>query len=203
MRPLIITISILFLSLFSVSAQILKLEGYKLLLSKYSFATETTHEIDTLNDNSFREYSYLFKNERQIIKIPRRIDKAVVYSQTSPVSQRRIRIDTVEQIEVHKIVDTINFFQLNELINSEIKIFGGPNKLKFDEAHFETIQANGKSSYTIDLQKPRIREGKHAFQKVSTLDSGGYLILHTIWFHNLKGERQEIECDIAWYLKYL
>lgn len=175
-------------------------KSYKLIFDKYVFTTETTFEADTVNGNAPREYSYFFKNDRQIIKIPRRIDRTQRFNASDPNSVR-IVIDTVDQIEVNKIVDTISKSHLNEMIDSELKIYYGFERLKFDEAHLETIQANGKSSYTIDLQKTKIKEGRHAFEKISNLDKGGHLILHTIWFYDSKGDRQGIECNIAWRIE--
>jgi len=177
-----------------------KTKSYKLVLANYVFTTETSFETDTVNDNSPREYSYLFKNDRQIIKILSRIDTTRFYSASDPNSER-IEIDTIDQFEVNKIVDTISKSHLSKIIDSELQIYDGSDKLKFDEAHLETIQPNGKTSYTIDLQRTKIKNGKHAFEKVSALDKGGYLILHTIWFHDLKGNRHEIECNIAWRIE--
>jgi hypothetical protein len=200
MRPLLIIVSLLILALIHTHGQQAETKSYKFVLDSYVFPTETSFETDTVNDNEPREYSYLFKNERQIIKIPRRIDRAVVADVSNPDS-RRIEIDTVDQIEVNKVVDTISKYQLNKIINSEIKIYNGSDKLRFEEAHFETIQANGKTSYTIDLQRTAIRQGKHAFESVSKLEKGGYLILHTIWFYDLQNNRHEIECNVAWLIK--
>jgi hypothetical protein len=171
-----------------------------LVIGSYAFKTWTVVKQDPSVKTSMREYSNLFKNERQIIKIPRRIDTIAHYSTSYP-SGRKIEIDTVDQIEVRKIVDTISISQLNDIIDSEIQIYRGTSKLIFDEAHFETVQASGRTSYTIDLQKTRIREGKHAFKSISSLKEGGYLILHKIWFYDKKKNRQEIECDIAWLIK--
>ena len=200
MRAFLTILDILLLIPILTLEQQAKAKNYKLILGDYVFTTETTFESDSLNSSSLREYSYLFKNDRQIIKIPRRIDTIAVYS-VSDISSKRIRIDTVDQIQVNKIVDTINKTQLNKIIDSEFKIYSGADKLKFDEAHLETIQANGASSFTIDLQMTKVRDGKHAFQKVSALSKGGYLILHTIWFIDLGKSRHEIECNIAWFIE--
>lgn len=174
-----------------------KAKSYHLFIGRYIFETTTLIDRDPVDPKLTREYSYLFKDERYTVKIPRRIDTITVYG----TSHKKIRIDTVEQIQIHKVVDTINRTQLNELINSEIRIYSGSNKLKFDEAQFETIQPSGKTSYTIDLQRTKIKDGKQAFECVSKLDEGWYLILHTLWFYDSKKNRQEIECDIAWLIK--
>jgi len=195
-----IILSFVFLTSIQTVGQQDKTKSYKLVLANYVFTTETSFETDTVNDNSPREYSYLFKNDRQIIKIPSRIDTTRFYSASDPNSER-IEIDTIDQFEVNKIVDTISKSHLSKIIDSELQIYDGSDKLKFDEAHLETIQPNGKTSYTIDLQRTKIKNGKHAFEKVSALDKGGYLILHTIWFHDLKGNRHEIECNIAWRIE--
>ena len=194
MRTFVTIISLIFFTTGQSLGQLAKPKSYKLVLGDYTFMTETSFESDTLNDNSLREYSYLFKNDRQIIKIPRRIDTVAVYS-VSDVNYERIEIDTVDGITVNKIVDTISKTQLDKLIKSELQIYAGKNKLKFDEAHLETIQQNGKTSFTIDLQEKKIKDGKHAFKKVSTLEKGGYLLLQTVWFYDLKGGRHEIECN--------
>jgi hypothetical protein len=102
---------------------------------------------------------------------------------------------------VNKIVDTITKLQLNDIINSEIQIYDGHVKLKFDEAQFETIQPNGKTSFTIDLQSTKIKDGKHAFESLSSLKQDGYLIFHTLWFYDRKQNRHKIECNIAWMIK--
>lgn len=99
------------------------------------------------------------------------------------------------------MVDTISKAELTDIINSEIKIYDRKIKFKFDEAQFETIQPNGKTSFTIDLQRPKISEGKHAYESLSSLKTGGYLILRTIWFYDSKGNRHEIECNVAWMIK--
>ena len=195
-----IILSFVFLTSIQTVGQQDKTKSYKLVLANYVFTTETSFETDTVNDNSPREYSYLFKNDRQIIKILSRIDTTRFYSASDPNSER-IEIDTIDQFEVNKIVDTISKSHLSKIIDSELQIYDGSDKLKFDEAHLETIQPNGKTSYTIDLQRTKIKNGKHAFEKVSALDKGGYLILHTIWFHDLKGNRHEIECNIAWRIE--
>jgi hypothetical protein len=200
MRNIPIILSILFLTSIQTLGQQAKTQSYKLVLGDYVFTTETSFETDTVNGNSAREYSYLFKNDRQIIKIPRRIDRVRVYNDSDPDSGR-IKIDTVDQFEVNKIVDTISKVQLSKIIDSEFQIYIGSDQVKFEEAHLETIQANGKTSYTIDLQRRKIKDGKHAFEKVAALDRGGYLILHTIWFYDLKGNRHEIECNIAWRIE--
>jgi len=200
MRTLPFILFLLFLASIQTLGQQGKAKSYQLVLANYVFMTETSFETDTVNDNSPREYSYLFKNDRQVVKIPRRIDRTRVYNASDPNSGR-IEIDTVDHFEVNKIVDTISKSHLNKIIDSELQIYIGSDKLKFDEAHLETIQANGKTSYTIDLQKTKIKDGKHAFEKVSALNKGGYLILHTIWFHDLKGNKHEIECNIAWRIE--
>ncbi len=181
----------------TVNGQV-KPKGYKLIFGIDTFKTATVVKKDPLDKKSLREYSFLFKNERQVIKIPRRIDRITTINRSS---KRGVRIDTVDQIIVTKVVDTISKSQLDEIINSEIQIYSGTIKLMFDEAQFEAIQSNGKSSYTIDLQKTKIKDGSHAFQKISGLDKGGYLILDTIWFYDLKDIRHEIECNIAWLIK--
>lgn len=200
MRSLNVTILILLFSPILVSGQRGKLEGYKLVLGKYVFKTETKIETEVLNGNVPREYSYLFKNEKQIIKIPKRVDKVSVSDISDPTIQS-VLFDTVEQFQVHKIVDTISIVELKEIINSEIKLYSGDGNLKFDEAHLETIQPTGKTSYTIDLQKPMIKDGSHAFKETSALGRGGYLILRTIWFYDIRNHRQEIECNIAWFIE--
>jgi len=173
---------------------------YNLIIGSYIFKTSTIVKRDPVDKRDLREYSDLYKNEHQTIKIPSRIDRILRYNPSDP-SSRKIEIDTVDHIDVRKIVDTITLFQLNDIINSEIQIYRGTSKLTFDEAHLETIQASGSTSYTIDLQKTRIREGKHAFESVSALKEGGLLILHTVWFYDSKNHRQEIECSIAWAIK--
>jgi hypothetical protein len=200
MRTFPIIVSLLFLTLIQTLGQQANTKSYKLVLDSYVFTTETTFETDTVNDNEPREYSYLFKNERQIIKIPRRIDSTVVSDVSNP-SSRRIEIDTVDQIEVNRVVDTISKYQLDKIMNSEIQIYNGSHKLKFEEAHLEAVKANGKTSYTIDLQRTVIRQGKHAFESVSKLEKGGFLILRTIWFYDLQNNRREIECNVAWFIK--
>jgi len=174
-----------------------KTKSYQLVFGIDTFKTTTFAKSDPFNNKSLREYSYLFKDGRQIIKIPRRIDTAFVRNMNFPTKGRTV-IDTVDQIVVNKIVDTIDRPELDKIINSEIQIYSGTNKLKFDEAQFETVQSTGKSSYTIDLQKARVREGTHAFKQISSLDKGGYLILKTIWFYDLQNSRQDIECNVAW-----
>ncbi len=174
-----------------------KTKSYQLVFGIDTFKTTTFTKSDPFNNKYLREYSYLFKNGRQIIKIPKRIDTAYVPDIYFP-TKGRIQIDTVDHIVVNKIVDTIGRPQLDKIINSEIQIYSGINKLKFDEAQFETILSTGKSSYTIDLQKARVREGTHAFKEISLLDKGGYLILKTVWFYDLQNRRQEIECNVAW-----
>jgi hypothetical protein len=202
MRNLSFILIILFLaSQIKVAGQT-KTRGYQLVLGKDTFQTETTIAKDPFDKKSFREYSYLFKNQSQIIKIPRRIDRISVRSRTnSQPSHNKIRIDTVDQIKVNKIIDTISKSELTNIINSEIKIYNRKINLKFDEAQFETIQPNGKSSYTIDLQNPKISEGEHAFESLTALKEGGYFILHTVWFYDGKENRHEIECNIAWLIK--
>jgi hypothetical protein len=174
-----------------------KTKSYQLVFGIDTFQTTTFTKTDPFNNKSLREYSYLFKDGRPIIKIPRRIDTLYVCDMNFPTKGRTI-IDTVDQIVVNKIIDTITRSQLNKMINAEIQIYRGRNKLKFDEVHFEAIQPNGKSSYTIGLQKIRISEGTYAFKEISSLDKGGYLILKTVWFHDLQNRRQEIECNVAW-----
>lgn len=174
-----------------------KTKSYQLVFGIDTFKTTTFTKTDPFNNKYLREYSYLFKNGRQIIKIPKRIDTAYVPDIYFP-TKGRTEIDTVDQIVVNKIVDAIGRPQLDKIINSEIQIYSGRNKLKFDEAQFETILSTGKSSYTIDLQKVRVREGTHAFKEISLLDKGGYLILKTVWFYDLQNRRQEIECNVAW-----
>ena len=197
MKPFQILFNIFLLLSFTSWGQS-KVKCYQLVFGIDTFKTTTFTERDPYDKKSLREYSYLFRRGREIIKIPRRIDTVAVYNISSNPTKRKIRIDTVDQVVVSKIVDTINRSTLDTIINREIQIFSGGNKLKFDEAQFEAIQSNGKSSYTIDLQKTRVREGKHAFQKISNLDKGGHLILKTIWFYDLRGNRHEIECNIAW-----
>ena len=177
-----------------------KTNGYQIVFGRDTFQTSTTIEKNEFDNNSLREYSYLFKNQSQIILIPRRIDRIWVRNITDP-SKSRLKIDTVDQIVVNKVLDTISKAELNYIIKSEIKIYDRKHKLKFDEAQFETIQPNGKTSFTIDLQRPRINEGKHANESLSSLKTGGHLILSTIWFYDLKGDRHEIECNIAWMLE--
>jgi len=196
MRPFQ-TILFCFLLSSLVSAGQTKTKSYQLVFGIDTFKTTTFTKSDPFNNKSIREYSYLFKNGRQIIKIPRRIDTAYVRNMNFPTKGRTV-IDTVDQIVVNKIVDTIGRRQLDKIINSEIQIYSGRNKLKFDEAQFETIQSTGKSSHTIDLQKARVREGTHAFKEISLLDKGGFLILKTVWFYDLQNRRQEIECNVAW-----
>jgi hypothetical protein len=177
-----------------------KTSGYQLVFGKDTFQTATTISKDPFNKNSKREYSNLYRNQFQIITIPRRIDAITVYD-VSDVSASRKVLDTVKHIKVSKIVDTITNAELTDIIKSEIKIFNRSVKLRFDEAHFETIQPSGETSFTIDLQKSRISEGQHANEALSSLKDGGYFILHTIWFYDSKGRRHEIECNIAWMLK--
>jgi hypothetical protein len=177
-----------------------KTRGYQLVFGKDTFQTATTILKGSFDKSAFREYSYLFKNQSQIIIIPRRIDTISVYNISDP-SHSRIRIDTVDQIKVNKIIDTISKAELTHVINSEIKIYDRKVKLKFDEAQFETIQPNGKTSFTIDLQKSKISEGKHAYESLSSLREGGHFILRTIWFYDSKGDRHEIECNIAWMIE--
>lgn len=200
MRPFLNIVLIVFYMPVLASGQTVKTKNYKVVWGNYVFLTQTTFETDTLNNIPPREYLYFFKNERQVIKISRRIDTIAVFDISDP-SLKRIEIDTVDQIKVNKIVDTISKAQLKEMINSEIKIYRGGDKLKFDEAHLETLQASGKTSYTIDLQRTKIIDSKHALESASGLDQGGYLILQTLWFYDLKKDRHEIECNIAWFIK--
>jgi hypothetical protein len=174
-----------------------KTKSYQLVFGIDTFKTTTFTKSDSYSNKSLREYSYLFKDGRQIIKIPRRIDTTYVRDMNFPTKGRTI-IDTVDQIVVNKIIDTINRSQLNKMINAEIQIYSGGNKLKVDEVHFEAIQSTGKSSYTIGLHKSRISEGTYAFKEISSLDKGGYLILKTVWFYDSQNRRQEIECNVAW-----
>lgn len=200
MRKLSTILIIFFLTSVTITVGQTKTKGYQIVFGKDTFQTSTTIEKNEFDNNSLREYSYLFKNQSQIILIPRRIDKIWVRDITNP-SESKLKIDTVDQIVVNKVVDTISKAELNYIIKSEIKIYDRKLKLKFDEAQFETIQPNGKISFTIDLQRPRINEGKHATESISALETGGYLILGTIWFYDLKGDRHEIECNIAWMLE--
>jgi hypothetical protein len=197
--PSTILIILLFSSLTPLFGQT-KTRGYQLFLGKDTFQTATIISKDPFDKGSLREYSYLFKNQSQIITIPIRIDTISVRNISNP-SRSRIRIDTVDKIKIKKIVDTISKVELNDIINSEIKIYDRKVKLKFDEAQFETIQPNGKTSFTIDLQRPKINEGKHAYESLSALQQGGHLILRTIWFYDSKGNRHEIECNIAWMIE--
>jgi hypothetical protein len=200
MRPIsVISNSLFFISTIGWGQQPVT-KNYRLVLSNYVFTTETSFERDTLNGNSSREYSCLFKDSHQIINIPRRIDTIAVYSISDP-DYRRIRIDTVERLDVNKIVDTISKSQLNQIINSEIQVYRGSDKLKFNEAQFEAIKPDGRTSYTIGLQKANIKEGKIAFKAISDLEEGGFLILYAIWFYDLENNRHEIECNIAWMIK--
>jgi len=189
MRSFLTILYFLFLVCLSATGQT-KAKSYRLVFGSYTFQTETIIARDPVDKESTREYSYLFKNERHVIKIPRRIDTISVYSISDP-TKGRIEIDTVDRIVVNKVVDTISKSQLDKIINSEIQIYSGSDKLKFDEAQFETIQANGKSSYTIDLQKTKIKDGTHAFEKVSSLGKDGYLILYTVWFYDLKNNKPD------------
>ena len=177
-----------------------KTRGYQIVFGKDTFQTATTIGKNSFDKSSLREYSYLFKGQSQIIAIPRRIDTIHVRNISYP-SRSRIRIDTVDQIQVNKIIDTISKATLTDIINSEIEIYDRNVKLKFDEAQFETIQPSGKTSFTIDLQKTRIRDGKHAFESLSALKEGGYLIFRTLWFYDNKQNRHEIECNIAWKIE--
>ena len=196
-NPFSILIFIFLSSLTTVVGQT-KTKGYRLVFGKDTFQTTTTISKDLFYKGSFIEYSFLFKNQSQTIKIPRRIDTIRTINRSS---KRGIRIDTVDQIIVDKMIDTISKAELNGIINSEIKIYDKKIKLKFDEAQFETIQPNGKTSFTIDLQRPKISEGKHAYESLSSLKAGGHLILHAIWFYDSKGNRREIECNIAWMIE--
>ena len=200
MRTLLTILTFLFYSSLTFTFGQSKTRGYQLVVGKDTFQTATIIAKNTFDNNSLREYSYLFKGQSQIIKIPRRIDTVWVRNITRP-SRSRIRIDTVDQIVVNRIVDTISKSELNNIINSEIEIYKGKVKLKFDEAQFETIQPNGKTSFTIDLQRTKIKDGEHAFKSLSNLKEGGYFIFRTLWFYDKKRNRHEIECNIAWLLE--
>ena len=202
MRALPTILTFLFLSsLINVVGQT-KTRGYQLVFGKDTFQTATTIAKESFDKSSFREYSYLFKNKSQIITIPRRIDTIRVRVRNiSNPPHIQIRIDTVDQIKVNKIVDTISKNELTDIINSEIKIYDRKVKLKFDEAQFETIQPSGKTSFTIDLQTPKLIEGKHIFESLSSLKEGGHFILRTVWFYDSKQNRHEIECNIAWKIE--
>ena len=198
MRNLPTILTILFLlSMTKVVGQT-KTRGYQLVFGKDTFQTETIIDKESFDKSLSREYSYLFKNQSQTIIIPRRIDTIRVRGRNISKSYFKIRIDTVDQIKVSKIVDTVSKAELFEIINSEIKIYNRKIKLKFDEAQFETIQPNGKTSFTIDLQKSKISDEKNVYASLSSIKAGGHLILRTIWFYDSKQERHEIECNIAW-----
>ena len=189
----------LFLVCLSAAGQT-QTKSYRLVFGNDTFTTKTLIASDPVTKKQTREHSSLFENERQVIKIPRRIDTIMRYDIIDP-TKGKMEIDTIDYIVVNKLVDTISKYELDEMINSEIQIYNGTDKLKFDEAQFETIKANGKSSYTIDLQKARVKDENNAFQEISSLDKGGYLILQTVWFHDLKNSRREIECYIGWLIK--
>ena len=105
MRPFQILLSI-FLLLSSTLFGQAKRKSYKLVFSVDTFKTSTFTKPEAFDNKSLREYSYLFKSGRQIIKIPRRIDTIAVYNMSSYPVKRRIEIDTVDQVVVNKIVDT-------------------------------------------------------------------------------------------------
>jgi len=200
MRTLSTILAFLFSSFLTITFGQTKTGGYHIVFGKDTFQTATTIAKDPFDKSSLREYSYLFKGQSQIIKIPRRIDTIRVRNISYP-SGSKIRIDTVDEIKVNKIVDTISKSELTNIINSEIEIYKGKVKLKFDEAQFETIQPNGKTSFTIDLQKTKIKDGKHAFESLSSLKEGGYFIFRTLWFYDKKQNRHEVECNIAWMIE--
>lgn len=110
-----------------------KTKSYRLVFGIDTFKTTTFIKTDPFNKKSIREYSYLFKDGRQIIKIQRRIDTAYVRDMNFPTKGRTV-IDTVDQIIVNRIVDTIGRALLDKIINSEIQIYSETCKLKFDEA---------------------------------------------------------------------
>ena len=200
MRTLFTILLFFFLTSLTVVVGQTKTREYQLVFGKDTFQTMTTTSRDSFDKKTLREDSYLFKNQSQVIKIPRRIDRVRRFSSSYP-SGSIVEIDTVDQVEVDKIVDTIGKLQLTYIINSEIQVYDGHTKLKFAEAHFEAIQPDGKTSFTVVLQKTKILDGKHAFESISSIREGGYLIFHTIWFYDKKQHRREIECNIAWMIR--
>ena len=58
-------------------------KSYQFVFGIDTFKTTTFTQPDPFEKKSLREYSYLFKGGRQIIKIPRRIDTVAVYNISS------------------------------------------------------------------------------------------------------------------------
>jgi len=158
----------------------------------------TNTELRYPNGDSLRLWTYLFQNDTFRIDYPQKIERIRVRNITSDKSY--IRYDTTNHIDINKLAGTIDIAELKKLLNTEIQVFNGINKMKIRTIGVRMIWPDGRQYYT-NYDKNKFNQYPKIVEKAFTLSPGGYFILDRVWYYNLEKEQDGMSGTIGWLIK--
>jgi hypothetical protein len=147
------------------------------------------------NVDSLRVWTYLFKDEKYTISFPERMD--TVYGIDLSTGGNLTWIDSTDHIDINKLIDSFSAGKLHRLLNTEVKVFYGTQKLKIRRLRVMLVSSTGKT-FEYDCAGTKIRNCTLTGNDLKTILPNGYLILNRIWFYDEKNKPNGISQKIAW-----
>jgi hypothetical protein len=173
----------------------LNITGIKLVIDPNKNDSTQNNEVSYPDSDSLRIYTFLYRNENYRIKFPRRIDSVEVYDILS--HQTHIEIDTSDYFEINRLVGNLAKSDLKKILDTEIQVYMGSNKLKVDRISVTMVWPDGRL-YSNNYEKVKIGDYKYVKKIIQKLPKGSHLVVDCIWFYDLSNERHVIDGAIGW-----
>jgi hypothetical protein len=136
-------------------------------------------------------------DDKIIIKYPARTDTVDYYS---PDGNSRKDTLTTTHFTIDRIIDTLCVSNIDTFTNSEIKIHYCGKNLKIERIAVKILFPDGTFYYT-NFKSNKISFDKSIVREIKRNIDNSYIVLHTIWFIDQSGNRQETSDDIGWKIK--
>jgi hypothetical protein len=175
----------------------LKTPGLKMTLDLTPTDT-VEHKSVYLNGDSLRTWTYLFKDEKYRISFPQRIDTVNVYDIFT--DRVHVEIDTINHVNINRLVKTITGKELKKLLDTEIEVYQDDNKLKVDRISVMVVWPDGKV-YGTNYEQVKIGDNKSVKKLLKDFPKNAHIALDSVWFYDTTGDRKLIDGAIGWKIK--